>query len=139
VRPLGEATGEAYDGNFNNVHTLAVLNKLPDQNEMILVYPPGARHAEWLYIDGLIHSPSHWLRAADLMDGAACYLGCLSSQWVLANAMGKKTVVMEPDPNRARNPLFWLPRERNHMVIGGDGLPTHDARHTADLLKEVLG
>jgi len=122
--------------------TLAVLNVIPDRYNLNVIHPVDSRHKEWkLFHDdgnGLYFYRADWLQAVRYMETAECYLGCLSAQWVLANAMGKKTVVMEPDPQRARNPLFWLPRERNHMVIGGDALPTHDARHTGDLLREVL-
>lgn len=72
---------------------------------------------------------------------------------VLAAAMGKKVVVVEPEENR-HHFIFWpgsRQDERGHWkqaenafgrliypVIGGDGKPTFDARHTSDLIKELL-
>lgn len=72
---------------------------------------------------------------------------------VLAAALGKPVVVVEPEEAR-HHPVFWpgsRQDEQGHWkqagthfgglifpVIGGDGKPTFDARHTADLIKERL-
>jgi hypothetical protein len=80
---------------------------------------------------------TNWVDAAGLGASARCYLGCLSSQWVLANGLGKACVVVEPNPQR-HHPTFWRESPFNHLVRGLDGLPTFDARHAGDVLEEVL-
>lgn len=86
---------------------------------------------------------------------AACSLvvtDC-SSAHVLAAAMGKRCVVVEPEEAR-HHKVFWpgsIQDAKGHWhqapnrfgelvypVIGSDGKPTFDARHTADLIKELL-
>lgn len=76
---------------------------------------------------------TNWLGAA--LAGASCdvYLGCLSSQWVLADGMGKPCIVVEPNPQR-HHPVFWREAEKNHLVLGNDGKPTFDARAAGDAL-----
>ena len=72
---------------------------------------------------------------------------------VLAAAIGTPCVVVEPEEAR-HHWIFWpgsVQDSQGHWqqadnafgrliypVIGGDGKPTFDARHTADLIKEVL-
>lgn len=72
---------------------------------------------------------------------------------VLTAAMGRRCVVIEPEPDR-HHPIFWpgsiqTPegwwREANNVfgtrivpVTGIDGKPTFDARHAIDLIKELL-
>jgi hypothetical protein len=78
-----------------------------------------------------------WRHTAAEVQVARVYLGCLSASWVLANALGIRTVVVEPAKER-HHPVFYYDHPRNHLVKGGDGLPTFDARHTVDALREVL-
>jgi hypothetical protein len=78
-----------------------------------------------------------WSVTAQIAQGAQCYLGCLSSQWVLANALGKRCVVVEPNEHRW-HPVFYRDAPQNHLVRGNDGRPTFDARHAGDVLEEVL-
>jgi hypothetical protein len=77
---------------------------------------------------------TEWIDAARSIVSCGLYVGCLSAQWVLANALGIPCVVVEPDPAR-HNPIFWwhgpiesdgLPR--NTIVRGNDGKPTFDGR-----------
>jgi hypothetical protein len=77
-----------------------------------------------------------WATAAEVRV-ARCYLGCLSAPWVLANALGIRTVVVEPSKER-HHPVFYQASPRNLLVRGNDGLPTFDARHTVDALRAVL-
>ena len=59
---------------------------------------------------------------------------------VLAVALGVPAVIVEPNPMR-HNPIFWplgMDGPQVTCVKGGDGKPTHDARHTADVLREKL-
>lgn len=79
-----------------------------------------------------------WRLAAQLAQGCRCYLGCLSSQWVLANALGIPTAIAEPNPQR-HHPVFWRDSPLNTLVLGNDGKPTFDARHVGDAIEVVLG
>lgn len=88
--------------------------------------------------DNVVIVRADWMLTASLAARADCYLGCLSSQWVLANALGKPAIVVEPNKDR-HHPVFWQDGGgRNRLVIGNDGQPTFDARHTGDVLEEVL-
>lgn len=78
-----------------------------------------------------------WVETALAAQACEVYLGCLSSQWVLANALGKDVIAVEPNPNR-HHPVFWRESPRNHLVLGNDGKPTHDARHVGDALQTWL-
>ena len=55
----------------------------------------------------------------------------------LAQGMGIHTVCMEPEADR-HHPIFWPETGKLHKVIGNDGRPTFDARHTKDRLVEIL-
>jgi hypothetical protein len=88
--------------------------------------------------EGVRHYPLSWLKAASLVAGSKLFFGCLSAPWVLANALGKPTVIMEPAEPRW-NSLFWLDHPRNTMVRGHDGRPTFHAHHVVDALRKKLG
>jgi hypothetical protein len=78
-----------------------------------------------------------------------------SAVQVLAAAMGKQVVVVEPEHDR-HHEIFWPGQkvaggtgntwepadnalaQRIHPVLGGDGCPTFDARHTYVTLLEAL-
>ena len=71
---------------------------------------------------------------------APVFLGCCSALHVLACAMGKPCLIMEPNPQR-HNPIFWpfgMDGPRVTCVNGNDGKPTHDARHVGDALRAAL-
>lgn len=81
-----------------------------------------------------------WVEAATCISQADVVLADCSALHVLAVAMGKPVVVYEPMAAR-HNPIFWpvgMDGPQVRIVRGGDGQPTIDARHTADLLREVL-
>jgi hypothetical protein len=88
--------------------------------------------------EGVRHYPLSWPKAASLIAGSKLFFGCLSAPWVLANALGKPTVIMEPAEPR-HNSIFWLEHPRNTMVRGHDGRPTFDSRHCVDALRKKLG
>lgn len=79
-----------------------------------------------------------WVVTAGIAQSCRGYLGCLSSQWVLANALGIPAIVVEPNPHRW-NKVFWQDGGgRNRMVLGNDGDPTFDVRHIGDAVQEWL-
>lgn len=97
----------------------------------------GGRQSEWL--TGLMYEIKEenlWEAALHMQD-SRFYLGCLSSLWVLANALGKHCVVVEPAEARW-NKIFWREDEKNVLVRGGDGKPTFDARHVKDAVRDML-
>jgi len=81
-------------------------------------------------------TPTSWLGAAQMIQGSKIFLGCLSALAVLAAAMGKPRVLVEPNEQR-HHPVFqhW----DQELLKGGDGKPTFDARHVVDAVKERLG
>ncbi len=80
-----------------------------------------------------------WVDVARFIKCATVFLGDCSALHVLAVALGTQVVCVEPAQDRL-NPIFWpLGMDgRVKVVKGGDGLPTHDARHCADALREAL-
>jgi hypothetical protein len=97
-----------------------------------------SRHSRWIE-----ESLPDWKdeRATDLpaaamyIQSCGVFLGCLSSLAVLAAAMGKPRVLVEPNPQR-HHPIFqhW----DTPLVTGSDGLPTFDARHVANAVNAKL-
>lgn len=82
-----------------------------------------------------------WLEAAGIVAGAEVVLADCSAPHVLAVAMGKPVVVMEPSEAR-RNSIFYPLGDRGPQVTlvrGGDGEATWDARHVAETLDRVRG
>lgn len=108
---------------------------------LVLVPPGGSRICnEWLARQP--HGPvvaAHYkgdLReAARIIANCSLFVGCLSSQAVLAAAMGRPRVLVEPSPAR-HNPIFqhW----DTQLVVGHDGLPTVDARAVVAAVKAKL-
>lgn len=79
--------------------------------------------------------PTSWLEAAEMIAGARVFLGCLGGLAVLAAALGKPRVLVEPNEQR-HHPVFqhW----DTELVKGGDGKPTFDARHVAEVVRGRL-
>lgn len=98
--------------------------------------PPG--YGRWA-TEGLNHryTRDDWVRSAWWIQSSRMFLGCCSAQHVLACAMGKPTIVMEPNPQR-HHPIFWPPIDRIHKVVGNDGQFTFDARHVRETLTKFL-
>lgn len=76
-----------------------------------------------------------------------------SAAMVLAAAMGRRSAIVEPEQDR-HHFIFWpgsvqpggkWQQAKNEFgklvfpVIGGDGKPTFDARHTKDTISQLLG
>lgn len=80
-----------------------------------------------------------WVAMARRIQSSKLFLGCCSAPHVLAVAMGKPVVVLEPAVAR-HNPIFYPfgMTGRVTVVTGNDGLPTHDARHTIETIERVL-
>lgn len=80
-----------------------------------------------------------WLEVAQNLAHASIFFGCCSALHVLAVALGKPCVIMEPNPHRHHDIFYPLGKTgRVHLVTGNDGLPTFDARHCADAIREAL-
>lgn len=105
-----------------------------DPRPVFTACAPGSR---WV-TEGL-YFYTDWLEVAERLTGCRVFLGDCSALHVLAVAMGKQVVLMEPMEAR-HNPIFYPLGKtgRVRLVTGNDGLPTTDSRHTADVLKEVL-
>jgi hypothetical protein len=144
------ATGEIYLGWTDEWFELKLgvsscLSRGLVDESMVLRTPESSRWlTEGLEVDGLYIAPASWLETAQVLASCKLYVGCLSAQWVLANALGVPCVVVEPNPHR-HNPIFWWdgPMEsdgkpRNRMVMGNDGKPTFDARAVVQAVKEEL-
>lgn len=111
----------------------------------------GAEYRDWLSISGIdgsrwrnegTHGPSTWVEAAQWIKGAEVFLGCCSALHVLSAALGKTTIVMEPNPNR-HHPIFWpfgIDSDQGPVICvkGGDGKPTFDARHVREAIMSRL-
>lgn len=80
-----------------------------------------------------------WVDAAQTIRDAGVFLGCCSALHVLAVAIGTPVVLMEPNPQRWNDVFYPLGKTgRVRLVLGGDGQPTFDARHCADVIREVM-
>ena len=96
---------------------------------------PGSR---WRTEGG--HTCDSWENAARAITASSVFLGCNSGLHVLARAIGKPVVMMEPSEARW-NPIFFplgTTGPQVTLVRGNDGKPTWDARHVADALQHVL-
>lgn len=81
-----------------------------------------------------------WVEAATCISQAQMFVGCCSALHVLARALGKPVVLIEPMKER-HNPIFYPYGTSGHgveLVLGGDGLPTFDARHSIETIERVL-
>ena len=84
-------------------------------------------------------TPTDWIENARRLAAAQVFLGCCSALHVLAVALGKPVVVMEPAEARWNDIFYPLGKTgRVHLVLGGDGKPTWDARHVKDAIEEAL-
>lgn len=86
------------------------------------------------------HECDSWLTAARAITASSVFLGCNSGLHVLALAIGKPVVMMEPSEARW-NPIFFPfgpGGPEVTLVRGNDDQPTWDARHVADALKHTL-
>jgi hypothetical protein len=114
---------------------MGVVTAVANWTDVALVYAPGQRHHEWHHMDGadlgLGFMPCSWSRMAQVIRDSKLFLGCLSASWVLANALGKETVIFEPSEPR-HHPVFWHEHPRNLKV-------DWDARAVVKAVREKLG
>lgn len=98
------------------------------------VFPP----SRWTTEAG--YSPSTgWIESAQIIQHADLFFGDCSALHVLAVAIGTPVVLVEPMIAR-HNPIFYplgMDGPQVTVVKGVDGLPTFDARHTAETIERV--
>lgn len=85
-------------------------------------------------------APSTWEEMAELFQRAPLVLTDCSAPHVLAVAVGTPVVMVEPMEAR-HNPIFFplgTTGPQVTLVTGSDGLPTVDARHTADAITAAI-
>ncbi len=114
-----------------------VMRLLPPRFNPCIVCPPGSRWDTEGH--GMAIFPTDWVKAAWRIWNGEIFLGCCSALHVLATAMGKPVVVLEPSTAR-HNPIFYPfgMDGRIRVVKGNDGQPTHDVRHTIATIEQVL-
>lgn len=102
-----------------------------------ILVPPNSRWSSEAYPLG--SSTDQWMDSARRLSQTDIFLGCCSALHVLAVAMGKQVVCMEPNPQRHHDIFFPLGKTgRVHLVTGNDGLPTFDSRHVKDAVEAAL-
>lgn len=98
----------------------------------------GAKGSRWV-TEGR-QSECSWELTASILANCSIFLGCCSSLHVLACAMGKPVLIMEPAEARW-NPIFYPYGKAGpnvKLILGGDGRPTFDARHVKDEIHALL-
>lgn len=107
--------------------------RLPDR--LLPIFAPGSRWDREAW-----GQPCDWLTAARAIRNSDLFLGCNSALHVLACALGKQAVLMEPAPAR-HHPIFYPYGKaggRVTLVTGTDGQPTFDSRHCHDAIEQAL-
>ena len=123
---------EHFELKYGLTHLLALNLTAP--GSAFVLCAPGSR---WQTEGGF--TPTDWIENARRIAAAEVFLGCCSALHVLAVALGKPVVIMEPAEAR-HNPIFYPlgTTGRVRLVLGGDGKPTWDARHVKDAIEEAL-
>lgn len=108
------------------------------QQDLCVVCPAGSR---WdVEAASLAVYPTTWEQAANRIAQADVFLGCCSALHVLAVALGKPGVLMEPSEARW-NDIFYpmgMDGPRVTVVKGNTHLPTFDARAVAEAIQTKL-
>ncbi len=84
--------------------------------------------------------PCDWLQAATRIRNSRLFFGDCSALHVLAVGLGKKVLLCEPMEGRW-NPIFYplgMDGPQVTVIKGNTGLPSFDARHCADAIREAL-
>lgn len=138
AHPVGLVVGFT-DEHFELKVGLTTLLQIDERWAGCVIAPQGSRWATERPVGGYPLHECGWLEAARLIRNADKFLGCCSALHVLSIAMGKPTVVMEPNEHRW-HPIFW-PNEvgdRVHLVLGNDNRPTFDARAVRQAIEKFL-
>ncbi len=110
------------------------LTRLLNHPDAYLIPAPNSR---WIAEGG--HEADTWEEAARRIAACDLFLGCCSALHVLACALGKRVVLMEPNKDRWQDIFYPYGKTgRVTLVVGNDGLPTFDARHVRDAIQEAL-
>lgn len=100
---------------------------------------PNSRWSTETWTDWRSLHAGDWLEYARCLQVADVVLADCSAAHVLAVAMGKPVILMEPNPHRHNDVFYPLGKTgRVHLVTGTDGQPTFDARHTYDAVAAAL-
>lgn len=81
----------------------------------------------------------NWAETLCALAEADLFVGCCSALHVLAVAMGKPVILVEPAPAR-HNPVFYPLGDLGpvQLLKGTDGRPTFDSRHLCDAINARL-
>jgi hypothetical protein len=109
----------------------------------VLTLPHDRKSTEWFGPCAcdydLYECRSDWLNAAWVIANSRLFLGCCSALHVLAVALGKRVILVEPNPARHHDCFYPLGKTgRVQLLLGSDGLPTNDARHCKDAIQAAL-
>jgi len=105
-----------------------------------VIVPPLSRWSQELGDLNTVIDPCDWLIAAQYIQNAQVFLGDCASLHVLAVALGKPAIIMEPSEARW-NPIFWplgMDGPQVTCVKGHDGRPTFDARAVRHAITQAL-
>lgn len=81
------------------------------------------------------HPGFDWEGAASWIGASRLFVGCCSALHVLAVAMGKPVIVVEPNPHRHADVFYPMGKAGAvQLLLGNDGQPTVDARHLKDAI-----
>lgn len=137
--PVDVAVGFT-EAHFELKYGLMTLLDTGRDRTYLQLTPPGSR---WVteHVPGTVAvEPCDWMTAARTIRNADLFLGDCSALHVLACALGRRVVLMEPMEARW-NPIFYPygPHgPRVTLVHGLDGRPTFDARHVRHALALAL-
>ena len=80
-----------------------------------------------------------WSASAAFIAHSRIFVGCCSALHVLACALGKPCVIVEPAEARHHDIFYPYGKiGRVQLVLGGDGKPTFDARHLCEAIDACL-
>lgn len=116
------------------------LERLLHEPPILYLTIPNSRWTTEVFPGLLGVQACDWVEAARAIRNSNLFFGDCSALHVLACAMGRRVVLMEPMIAR-HNPIFYpfgKASDRVTLVIGNDGEPTFDARHCKDALERAL-
>lgn len=85
------------------------------------------------------HTACDWETAASWIATSQIFVGCCSALHVLARAVGKPVICVEPNPQRHQDLFYPYGKTGSvQLVLGNDGQPTFDSRHLIDAIQAKL-